>query len=626
MSIITIDFETYYDRDFSLSKMTTEEYIRSELFEVIGVGIKYDDKPAQWYAGADVASAMYDLKCHAADHAILCHNTMFDGAILAWHYGVKPGFWFDTLCMARAIHGVDAGGSLKSLAEKYQIGEKGTEVLDALGKRGKDFSAEELHRYGEYCKNDADLTYKLFHILSDGFPDDEAQLINLTLKMFIEPSLLVDDNILLDKLELIRTERSSLLRGLMAGIGATTEDEVSKILASNVKFAKLLARQGITPPEKISPRTGKSAFAFAKTDEEFIKLQEHPDVFVQELCRVRLGTKSTIEETRIERFIDIGARNRGRIPVPLKYYGAHTGRWAGYDSVNFQNLPNRDKHKKTLKNSIVAPDDHYIINCDSSQIEARVLAWLAGQQDVVTAFAEKRDIYCEDATKAYGRTITKANTLERFVGKTMRLGLGYGTGAKKLHHTLTLGGADLSEERCAELVASWRQSNDKITALWRSADVVLDSLISWPLDDEGGKMDFCYLGEHGCLIVDPTGIKLPNGLYIRYPRLCVKQKDGRLVKEYTARRGVVNLWGGAVIENVVQALARIVVGTQMLEISRRYRVVLTVHDAAVVVVHKDELEEALAFVTKTMSTSPSWANGLPIACEAKYGASYGDCT
>ena len=100
---------------------------------------------------------------------------------------------------------------------------------------------------------------------------------------------------------------------------------------------------------KISPRTGKQTFAFSKTDEGFKKLQEHPDEKVQNLVAARLGTKSTLEETRTQRFIDIG--NRGSLPVPLKYYAAHTGRWGGSDNVNLQNIP----RKSVLKQSIWAP-------------------------------------------------------------------------------------------------------------------------------------------------------------------------------------------------------------------------------------------------------------------------------
>ena len=622
MSIITVDIETYYDKEYSLSKMTTEEYINDPRFEVIGVGVKVDDQESVWYTGDQVAYVLKNLDW--SDHAVLCHNTMFDGAILAWKYGIEPGFWFDTLSMARAIHGVDAGGSLKVLAERYKLGVKGDEVVNALGKRLVDFDQVSLERYGAYCRNDVDLTYQLFGALSKNFPDSELQLIDLTLRMYTQPSLRVDDGILLDRLEEVRTEQSNLLRGLMTGMGVASEEEVRTILSSNPKFADMLKRLGVEPPTKISKTTGKEAFAFAKTDEGFLALQEHPDPFIQELCRVRLGTKSTIEESRIERFIDIGARNRGFLPVPLRYYGAHTGRWSGLDSVNFQNLPSRDKKKKTLKNSVVAPDGHVVINSDSSQIEARVLAWLAGQTDLVKQFRNGEDVYSTFASKVYGFSVSKANPIERFVGKTCILGLGYGTGAAKLQHTLKLGGAVLDLDKCNEIVDLYRNTNSNITRLWRDADATLDDLVSWPFDEEGGRTGWKHLGNES-LRVDPTGIRLPNGLYIRYRGITNRVEDKKTRKYYTSRKGEVGIWGGGVVENVVQALARIIISEQMLKVSERYHVALTVHDAIVIVVPESERDEAIAFVTDIMSTPSDWCSTLPVACEVKWGRSYGEC-
>jgi len=621
MSVITLDFETFYSKGFSLSKLTTEEYINDPGFEVIGVGIKIDDGEPEWYAGAEVKAALNKLDW--SKHALLCHNTMFDGAILAWRYGIVPGYYFDTLCMARAIHGVDAGGSLKALAERYKIGEKGDEVVNALGKKLADFSADELDRYGSYCKNDVELTRRLFDMLSVTFPSTELDLIDMTLRMYTQPTLRVDDALLVGRLEEIKSEKSELLRGLMEKSGCDTEEAVRRKLASNPQFATLLKEHGVEPPTKISPTTGKETYALAKNDEGFIALTEHEDPFIQQLCAVRLGTKSTIEESRIERFIGIGARNKGMLPIPLKYYGAHTGRWAGADAVNFQNLPSRDKKKKTLKNSVVAPDDHVVINCDSSQIEARVLAWLAGQDEVVEQFAKGEDVYSTFATKIYKKPISKANPIERFVGKTCILGLGYGTGAAKLRHTLKTQppGADLDEETCKGFVDLYRQTNDKIVDLWGAADYALTCMKSWPKEKDGDDKKPFYLGVNRCLVVSKSGIRLPNGLYIRYPNL--RTVNGSAV--YDSRRGQISIWGGAVVENVVQALARIVVAEQMLKIKPTYRPVLTVHDAAVIVVPKAEQDQALALITEVMSTPPDWATGLPVACEAKFGDSYGGC-
>jgi len=616
MSIITIDFETYYDKSYSLSKMTTEEYINDSRFEVIGMGVKVDDGPSKWYSDAAKIEAVLE-RGHKewSYHTILCHNTLFDGSILAWKYGIKPKMWLDTLCMARAIHGVDAGGSLKALASRYQIGEKGNEVINALGKRLVDFDSADLARYGAYCRNDVDLTYDLYRKMMP-FPEKELKLIDLTLRMYFEPTLMVDDALLVQRLEQVKLEKSKMLTSLMGALEVDTEEEVRKQLSSNPQFASLLEHLGIKPPMKVSATTGKETYALAKTDEGFIALQDHENPLIQQLCAVRLGTKSTIEESRIERFINIGANNRGYLPVPLKYYGAHTGRWSGLDSVNFQNLPSRDKHKKALKNAIIAPPNHSIINSDSSQIEARVLAWLAGQSDVVKQFANKEDVYSVFATMVYNRPISKANPTERFVGKTCVLGLGYGTGAKKLQQTLALGGAELDDAECKRIVDLYRNTNNKITKLWAESDRVLDRLMSSSEDTKP-----IYLGQNEALIVDKDGIKLPNGLYIRYNNL--RKSDGKAI--YDSRRGVVSIWGGSVVENVVQALARIIVGEQMLWISRHYRPCLTVHDALVYVVPDDELENALEYIELCMSTPPAWAEGLPVACEVKYGKSYGEC-
>jgi DNA polymerase len=619
VSFVTLDFETYYAKDFSLTRLTTEEYVRSPKFEVIGVSMKIDDDPAMWFSGSHAEIKAWLGQVDWDYSALLCHNTQFDGAILSFIFNIVPAYYFDTLCMARAIHGVDAGGSLKALVERYRLGEKGTEVINALGKRRTDFSKEDLERYATYCINDTELTFKLFNaLLTEGFPSSELDLIDMTLRMYMQPVLHVDDALLVERLEEIKQEKSELLRGLMDKLGAATEEDVRKKLASNPQFAAVLKELGIEPPMKTSLTTGKQTFALAKNDEGFIELLESDNPLVQQLCAVRLGTKSTIEESRIERFIGIGARNRGLLPIPLKYYGAHTGRWAGADAVNFQNLPSRDKKKKTLKNSVIAPSKHVVINCDSSQIEARVLAWLAGQNDLVKQFANGEDVYSVFASKIYERPISKANPVERFVGKTCILGLGYGTGAAKLRHTLKTQppGADLTEDKCKDIVDLYRTTNDKIVRLWRDSEMALKHIAGWT-----SEMNEFSLGEHNAVRVDSNGVRLPNGLYIRYPNLRIEEER----MTYDSRKGKVSIWGGSVVENVVQALARIIVAEQMLRLRERYRPVLTVHDAAVIVTPIDELQDAIAFITQVMSTPPDWANGLPVACETKYGQSYGEC-
>jgi DNA polymerase len=629
--IITLDFETYWAQGYTLRKQTTEEYIRDKRFEIIGVGIKVDGAQTEWHTGTHeelkVSLAKYDW----ANSILVCHNTMFDGAILKWILGIEPELYIDTLSMARAHHGIDVGGSLASLAIKYNLGVKGTEVINAKEKRLTDFSSSDLALYGEYCVNDVELTYALYKILIADFPHTELSLIDMTLRMFIFPVLKVDDAMLVDRLEEVKEEKQLMLSALKEKLNCETDEEVRKKLASNKQFAELLVELGIKPPMKISKTTGKEAFALAKTDIGFIELSEHDDEFVQQLCAVRLGTKSTIEESRLERFIGIGERNKGYLPIPLKYYGAHTGRWSGMDSINAQNLPSRDKKKKALKNSITAEDGYVVINCDSSQIEARVLAWLAGQDDVVEQFTNNEDVYSIFASKIYDKPISKANPIERFVGKTCILGLGFGTGAAKLQHTLQTQppGAELSVEECEDIVKLYRSTNDKIISLWKDGDDVVKDLVDWEYTNFAtnvvtSKTPYWY-GEHECLQISKEGIRLPNGLYIRYPQLHLNTDEAKSYHAYKSRAGMKSIWGGALVENVVQALARIIVGEQMLLINERYKPALTVHDAAVCVVPEAELEEAEKFIVDIMSTPPLWAKGLPIACEFTSGISYGNC-
>ena len=620
MNLVTIDFETFYDTGYGLNRLTTEEYIKSPMFQVIGLSIKINDSKTKWYTGTQ--EELQDVLNTIAwdDAALVCHNMMFDGAILSWVFNITPKVYFDTLCIARALHGTNAGGSLKALAERYNLGQKGTTVLQAKGKRLEDFQPHELHEYGEYCKNDTELTYSLFNIIIKGFSPSELKLIDLTIRMFTQPQIHVDDALLIQRLEEVKDEKEKLLLGLKSKLNCDSEEEVRKKLASNKQFAELLCQLKVKVPMKESPTTGKQTFALAKTDEGFINLQQHEDPFIQDLCAVRLGTKSTIEESRIERFIGIGARNKGLLPIPLKYYGAHTGRWSGSDKVNFQNLPSRDAKKKALKQALIPPEDSVIMNVDSSQIEARVLVWLAGQEDVTQWFREGRDVYLEFASKVYNRKLTKADKIERFVGKTCILGLGYGTGAMKLQNVLKLGGAELSETECQRLVNLYRELNDKVVELWRDCDGALSDIASWPKD----KPEY-YIGQKKVVSVTPEGLKLPNGLYIYYPELEWDTSELKGGYVYNSRRGKIGTWGGSVVENIVQALARIIIGEQMVAISHKYRPVLTVHDAIVCIAGEEEKDEALNYIMEEMSKPPDWAKDCPITCEGGYAKNYGDC-
>ena len=616
MSFITCDLETYFDKEYSLSRMSTEAYINDPRFQIIGVGVKIDDGPSQWYSGPEPQVFLRQYDCD--NSAWLFHNAYFDAAILFWKFGIRPAMIYDTMCMCKISDGVLEPASLKAMSERHGTGVKGNDLMASIGKRLEDFTPEGLKAFGMYCRNDVDITYKLFNKLSVGFPEIEFKLIDLTVRMFTQPTLEIDSRILEAKLQYIRNTKSALLNGLMGKLDCDDEEAVRKKLASNKQFAELLLELGMNVPMKISAKTGKPAYALAKNDMGFMQLQDHPDPFIQQLCSVRLGVKSTMEETRIVKFIDTAERNHNKLPVPLKYCAAHTMRWGGMDDINLQNLPSRDKDKRTLKNSIRAPAGHVIVHGDSSQIEARKLAWWAGQDDVVALFRTGQDVYCHDATAVYGSTVTKANEQERFVGKTMRLGLGYGTGAEKLKNMLATSQKSIVLEMgtCYELVRRWRDANPSIVHLWADADKALKDVMSWP----DGKRWY-WLGKHDVVLVTPLGFKLPNNTWMRYKNLHVE--DG--VVYHDSRYGQTKIWGGTVVENITQALARITIGEQMVKLSEKYRPVLTVHDSIAIVSHESEQREAVEFMTACMNEAPPWATDLPIACEIKVGETYGDC-
>jgi DNA polymerase len=600
MNILTLDFETYYAQDFSLTKLTTEEYVRDDRFEVIGVSIKENDDEVKWFSGSHQEVLDFLFQYDWDNSFALAHNAMFDSAILTWRFGIKPMAWLDTLSMARSTDGLEAGNSLAKLAQRYNLGVKGTEVLNALGKRRKDFSDDDLYAYGGYCNNDVELTYSLFETLLPRFSLSELKLISLTIKMFSEPKLFLDTALLEQHLTQVKARKEKLLAACVAD---------KDTLMSNPKLAELLISLGVEPPMKISPANGKDTYAFAKSDEGFKALSEHPDERVQAVVAARLGTKSTLEETRTERFISIS--KRGRMPVPLRYYAAHTGRWGGDDKLNLQNLP----RKSLLKEAIIAPDGHTLIDADSSQIEARIVAWLAHQNDLVTAFERHEDVYKIMASSIYNKAESEIDSGERFVGKTTILGAGYGMGSTKFGIQLRTFGVEIPDAEAARIIDVYRSRYPHIPRLWQEANSALEALRTQKTCAVGYQAQALTVTEHGFL--------LPSGLYLNYPDL---QRDNDNQFSYASRRGRIKIYGGKVVENVCQALARCVIGEQMLKISKRYQVALTVHDAVMAVVPEDETKSAMLYIDECMKWRPKWAQELPLACELGVGKSYGDCS
>jgi DNA polymerase I-like protein with 3'-5' exonuclease and polymerase domains len=618
--VVTIDFETYYDSEYSLSKITTEEYIRSPQFEIIGVGVKVNNHPTDWYSGENPGAFLKSLDY--SKRAILCHHTAFDGAILSWHFGIKPKFWFDTLSMARPLHAVSVGGSLATLAAYYRLGEKGTEVVDAKGMHRLDFDPLRLAAYGAYCKNDCDLTYKLFRKLLPQIPVSELLVIDQTLRMYTEPVVELNVDRLTDHLRDVQLRKAELIASVSG-----THGDTSAMLMSNDKFAAALQMLGVNPPRKVSLRTKKETWAFAKTDAGLTDLLEHPDDRVQALVAARLGTKSTIEETRTTNLIAVASR--GRLPIMLNYYGAHTGRFSGGDKLNLQNLPKRGNI--AIRQALEAPPGWMFIACDSSQIEARIVAWLAGEDELLEAFRQGRDIYSEFASEVYGRPITKADKLERFVGKTCILGLGYGMGAEKFKRTLELGqggiSVNISLDEATQIVRLYRQKYWRIVQFWQLCGNALRGMSQQGAGTIGAHLQY-----------DAEGVILPNGLrqfypalrsnpegydYISNPRDYRKLLKDRVLGTETAYERT-KIYGGKLTENLTQALAALVIREQMVEAGKYMKVAFQVHDEIIAVAPTAQAQTTEATLVRVMQQPPAWALDLPVACESGVAPNYGD--
>ena len=609
MKLITVDMETFYDKkSYSLSKMTTEEYVRDERFEVIGVAVKVDDGETVWHTGDRFSTLAFLHKFDWDDAMVLCQNTAFDAAILEWHFGVQPKAYADTMSMGQALFGINKSVSLKNMALQFGIGEKGTEVDDASGLRRLDFEPEKLAQYGEYCKNDVELTCKLFHLMLPRFSRKELKLIDCTIKMFARPQFELDVSYLQQHLQNVQDKKQKLLESAICS---------SDVLQSNHKFAELLTQLGVAVPMKKSPTTGKETFAFAKTDADFTALLEHPNPVVQTVVGARLGTKSSIEETRTERFIAIG--NRGKLPIPLKYSGAAvTHRWSGFDQINLQNLP----RKGALRKAIKAPSGHVVLAGDLSNIELRLGLWAAGQEDQVDKIRNGVDLYRDFIAGALDLEYDKIakDSEERFVGKVCNLSLIYGTGDAKLQNTVRVqsgGKTQIPMEQATMLKNTYRDTNKEVVHQWQEGGRVLDALL------QGHTMSFL---RDGLIKVTKDGLVKPDGLVLAYPDLRkARNSDGYW--EYTyAQKGKLRdkVYGSKVYQRCIQSLARDIIGDMVLELDKLFGVALQVHDEIVCIVPEQEAEVAMAKMLEVMSTPRGWYSSLPLAAEASYGASYGD--
>ncbi len=598
---ITIDWESFYSKEFSLSKITTQQYVLSEFFEAIGIGVKLNDDPVQWYSGTPSGIALWLQQFPWETSTVIAHNAIFDAAILEWQFNIHPARYHCTMQASRPLYvpwTPNGKMSLATIADYLGLPPKGDEVVRAIGMRRCDFTPEALAAYGRYCKTDTNLAYMIYQDQVNQLPPMELDLIDATVKKYVRPMFQLDRNILTQRLAEVRAEKEEVLSKALLADNA--------VLMSNPQFAEALENLGVSPPMKLSPRTGKMTFAFAKNDPEFKELLEHEDSRVQALVAARLKHKSTQEETRLVRFLQVDDTG-APFAVPLLYYGAHTGRLSGLDKLNLQNLQRGGSLRRALK----APPGYKVVAGDLSQIEARITATLAGQSVLINAFRSGVDVYSMFATQAFGYEVNKVDhPTERFVGKTCILGLGYQVGAEKLRTTLKAGGVEVTLEEAQRYVSTYRKTYSKIRQLWYTADSMIR-----------------YMAEGKTIELGPVktikdGILLPNGRRLNYPDL---RRDSLGQWVYTYRGKPATLYGGKLIENIVQALAAIVVSTAEVYLYRRgWLSSLQAHDELVYVILGSLVEKFCKVLEKVLTRPVEWMPDLPVAAEVAYGDNYAE--
>ena len=645
--IITIDFETYWDtkEGYTLTKMTTEEYIRHDKFRAFGacVHVYGSDEPIRWFGDTELREYLDGVDWGRT--AVLAHNAQFDVSIMEWRYNARPCFIFDTLSMARALRGVEVGNSLAKLARDFGLPEKGTAVHSTNGVHELDAALE--RDLAEYCKHDVFLCEEIFKRLVDAYPSKELRLIDMTLKMYTRPLLQLDQPMLIKALAEEGTAREQLLQRL--GV----EDAE---LASNPKFAELLTKLGVVPPTKTSKTTGKTTLALAKNDALFQTLLNSEREDIALLCQARLKVKSTTERTRAQRFLDIG--KRGTLPVPLSYYGAQTGRWtaAKGSAINMQNL----KRGSFLRKAIMAPEGYQLVVGDLSQIEPRVLAWLSDYEDMLSIFRAGGDPYAAFGAQMFNiHGLTKDSHPDlRQSAKSALLGCGYGLGWASFASQLLVGflGAppvryskDFAkrlgvDSEYAESFAKWNGNDEKmfdIPHTCSTKELLHHVLASKAIIDTYRRTAYpvvafwslCETALHRslvngeelvykCITFRKGEIELPNGMKLLYPDLRYEKDDkGRSQAVYGPH--ATKLYAGKITNNITQALARIVMTDGMLRVAKKYPIAGTVHDELIAVVPDDEVVDAKTWVLAQMTMEPPYMKGIPLDADGGAHRRYG---
>lgn len=610
MQLIFKDYETFWSDDYTLKKLTPPEYIMDPRFETHGCAFVMPDDSYHWVDGPELP-AFYET-IDWPNTMVVSHNALFDMLILSLRYGIVPGFYGDTLAMARnwVYHLTGNKADLRTVGNFYGLPPKGHLMTKGLSLSEIKQRPGMYQQLVGYALDDALICKGIFRkMLAEGFPPGELDVIDMVVRMAAVPQFEADQMLLAEHLAEVQGKKQALLDAIQMD-----KENVSSLMSDQQLAIKLHACGLQKIPMKMSKATGKETYAFAKTDREFTDLLEHDNPMIQALVAARLGVKSTLEESRTTRLINI-SRLTPNLPIPLKYSGAHTHRFSGDWRINPQNLPNGGK----LRDSLKAPKGKKVVSVDASQIEARFNAVLSGQDDLVEDFRTGVDVYALFAEPLYGYPVSKQRTpRERFVGKTSILSLGYGSSWPVFQNMCRVkGDVLLTDSEAMTTVNYYRSRYAKIQQNWRHADITVLPAIS-----EGHKLWW------GPVLTEKYAILLPNGNRLRYNNL------GRFLKDeggfgWRFDRGSIPqfIYGAKAVENVVQALAFVHIMAVAKEVKRLtggwFLPAHQVHDELIYIVDEAQAKPLMLLVIQLMSTPPVWMPNAPLAAEGRIGDSYG---
>lgn len=684
MRIVALDFESFFSTKdgYTLTKIGPISYIRDSRFSAQLMSYIVTDASTMTYDRVRVAehdnipAVLAALKLDAPDVVTVAHNgNGFDFLILSEIYHVVPRIAIDTMCMERWT-GVSRiqNESLKSMAKFFQCGEKveGTVISDGR-KWPDDFTPDERTAFIQYCRNDTEQCFLSFKAMLPFMTADALLFSSITAKMACSPVLRLDDDMLTAYLNELSAKVTKARNDINRMFMFKSDEDFLKAIRSSASFVKMLELLGRKPPMKYSvaksetkrkklEAEGKTNLseedyavytpALAKSDLDFVAMASDADERVALLVRTRLENNSSIQRSRAETFHALAKSGRP-MPVMLNAFKAHTSRYTAgnsegsSDKLNLQNLSKRDPSQLTLRKAVQAPEGMALVACDSSQIEARILAYVANETELVDAFRRGADPYADLAEKIFqipsekihkgAKSGDKKLKAYRNVGKTGILSAGYGVGWRKYADTLLRQGVRLSSdidqhyEMAHHAHNVYRASNPNIVAFWDTCQTVIKALYLGYSGEFGGPNDNIFRYGMGpvCGRDKVPTIIGPNKYTLRYFKLSceVSEKNNREEYYYTRVKGKSELktkiYGGALAENLCQYLAFALLQWQACRMTEQgIRLIANIHDSFLAICPEDEAEHTKSVMESCMSSVPDWLGDFPVACEAEIGKDY----